>query len=74
MMSEIHTELYAEQSDKVNEEDTASHFGSGTVDVYATPAMINLIEAAAPAAIEPYLTSGQTSVDSILFTRAQTNL
>ena len=62
MMSEICTGLSAERSITVGKELTASHFGSGTVDVYATPAMINLMEAAALAAIEPYLESGQTSV------------
>lgn len=62
MTSEIRTGLSAERSITVGKEHTASHFGSGTVDVYATPAMINLMEAAALAAIEPYLESGQTSV------------
>lgn len=61
-MSGISKGLSAEQSITVNQEHTASHFGSGTIDVFATPAMINLMEAAALAAIEPYLTGGQTSV------------
>lgn len=61
-MLEIRAGLFAEQSITVDKEQTASHFGSGTVDVYATPAMLSLMEAAALAAIEPCLSSGQTSV------------
>lgn len=54
--------ISAERTITVDEERTARHFGSGTVEVYATPAMINLMEASALAAIEDFLEDGQTSV------------
>ncbi|HRN83822.1 MAG TPA: thioesterase family protein [Hyphomicrobium sp.] len=41
---------------------TAAALGSGTADVYATPAMVALMEAAAVAAIERHLAPGDTSV------------
>jgi fluoroacetyl-CoA thioesterase len=40
----------------------ATHLGSGGIAVYATPAMIALMEAAAVAAIDPLLPEGQASV------------
>lgn len=43
-------------------EHTAPRVGSGRVPVLATPVMINLIEAAALAAIEDHLTSGYQSL------------
>lgn len=46
----------------VNKENTAAAFGSGAVEVFATPAMIALMEAAALEAIAPFLDEGQTSV------------
>ncbi len=36
--------------------------GSGDLAVYATPAMVALMEGAAVAALAPYLSEGQTSV------------
>ncbi|AHB48622.1 thioesterase [Hyphomicrobium nitrativorans NL23] len=45
---------------------TAAALGSGTADVYATPAMIALMEAAAVAAIEKHLAPGETSVGTHL--------
>ena len=41
---------------------TAPALGSGTANVYATPAMIALMEAAAVAAVERHLSPGETSV------------
>jgi len=46
----------------VDEEDTASAFGSGDVPVLATPRVIALCEEATVAAIEGWLRPGQTSV------------
>jgi fluoroacetyl-CoA thioesterase len=41
---------------------TAAALGSGNVDVYSTPAMIALLEAAAINALDGHLDEGQTSV------------
>ncbi|MCA9916260.1 MAG: thioesterase family protein [Anaerolineaceae bacterium] len=41
---------------------TAKHMGSGGLDVYATPAMIALMEGAAVTALESSLSAGQSSV------------
>jgi predicted thioesterase len=46
----------------VSESDTARAAGSGSLDVFATPAMIALMERAACAALSGALEEGQTSV------------
>jgi predicted thioesterase len=53
----------------VAEEHTAPRVGSGRVHVLATPVMINLIEAAALAAIEHLLPSGYQSLGTVLQVR-----
>jgi fluoroacetyl-CoA thioesterase len=50
----------------VGEEHTAPRIGSGKVHVLATPVMINLIEAAALAAIEHLLPAGYQSLGTHL--------
>ena len=50
----------------VGEEHTAPKVGSGRVHVLATPVMINLIEAAALAAVEHLLPPGQQSLGTRL--------
>lgn len=46
----------------VVEENTAQALGSGTVPVYATPALVALLEEAAVNALRPVLDAGKTSV------------
>ena len=46
----------------VDENNTARRIGSGTLDVFATPAMIALMEKTAWQSIAPYLEEGQGSV------------
>jgi len=56
------TGLTGEVHDIVNEENTARKFGSGSIDVYATPAMVGLIEHAALNAVDPLLPEGFSTV------------
>lgn len=50
----------------VQDEHTASRVGSGRVGVLATPVMINVIEAAALAAVEHLLPPGHQSLGTLL--------
>lgn len=50
----------------VTEELTAASVGSGTLRVFATPAMITLIEETAYLSIAPQLSEGQSSVGTLL--------
>lgn len=51
-----------ETSQRVDQQRTASHLGSGSLQVYATPAMVTFIEHSCRELIEPKLAQGQTSV------------
>src|ERR687888_792584 len=53
----------------VSEEHTAPRVGSGAIHVLATPVMINLIEAAALAAVERLLAPGYQSLGTLLNVR-----
>jgi len=50
----------------VTEQMTAAALGSGNVNVYSTPALIALLEAAAIDALKGHLPAGQTSVGTAL--------
>ena len=50
----------------VGESDTAQNVGSGTLPVFATPAMAALMENAAMKAVEQLLSEGETTVGSEL--------
>lgn len=54
--------LNAEVRITVSETETATHLGSGLVPVYATPALVALMENAAVRALEGRLPPGQTTV------------
>lgn len=54
--------MTGEQVTQVTKEQTAAMIGSGSVEVYGTPAMIALMEAAAVDAIEHFLPPGMASV------------
>ncbi len=54
--------LKAEKEITVETKDTAKVLGSGTLDVYGTPAMIALMENVAMEMIGPYLEEGSDSV------------
>ena len=61
-MERLHPGLSGSAELEVGEEHTAPRVGSGKVHVLATPVMINLIEAAALAAIEHLLPAGYQSL------------
>src|SRR5690606_13182138 len=54
--------LTGEATTAVTSDNTALAMGSGTVDVFATPALAALMEAAAVSAVRAALEDGQTSV------------
>ncbi|MCG8400261.1 MAG: thioesterase family protein [Firmicutes bacterium] len=47
---------------KVDESNTAMAYGSGSVSVFATPAMVGLMEKAALGSVDPLLPGGYTTV------------
>lgn len=51
---------------KVNSNNTAEAMGSGTLSVFATPAMVALIEETAWRSVAPYLEEGQSTVGTKL--------
>ena len=54
--------LSAEIEITVSKTDTAVHLGSGSIAVYATPALVALMENTAVRALEGHLPEGQTTV------------
>lgn len=54
--------LHSETRITVSEAETATQMSSGSVEVYATPALVALMESAAVKALEGYLSPGQTTV------------
>jgi predicted thioesterase len=66
---QLHPGLEGSVEITVGEEHTAPSIGSGKVRVLATPVMINLIEAAALAAVEHLLPPGHQSLGTLLHVR-----
>ncbi len=54
--------MAGEKSEVVTGDNTAIKYGSGSVAVYATPAMIGLMEGAAVKAVDPHLPEGMGTV------------
>jgi fluoroacetyl-CoA thioesterase len=61
-MQEIAPGLTGEAATIVRDADTATRHGSGLVSVYATPALVGLMERAAVEALRGHLPSGHTTV------------
>ena len=68
-LSKLRPGLRGEASLIVGEEHTAPRIGSGAIHVLATPVMINVIEAAALAAVERLLPAGHQSLGTVLNVR-----
>lgn len=58
--------IVKEKTSKVMNENTAMAWGSGTLPVYATPAMILLIEETASESVASFLQEGETTVGTLL--------
>jgi predicted thioesterase len=58
----LKTGMTGQSREKVTSDNTALRFGSGTVKVYATPAMIGLMEKASINCIDSFLPEGSASV------------
>lgn len=69
MADSIQPGVVGEVAAVVGAADLASAFGSGTIDVYATPAMVALMERAAVAAVDGRLEDGATTVGTRLDVR-----
>ena len=63
---ELKIGLMFEISEEVTLNNTASALGSGGIDVYATPAMIALMEKAAMNAVQPALVEGLSTVGTMV--------
>ncbi len=62
----LETGIRGEQSVTVTQDNTASTLGSGLLDVFATPAMIALLEKTCAQSVLPFLETGYTTVGSRL--------
>ena len=54
--------MLGEAKEQVTSENTAKKYGSGSIDVYATPAMIGLMENASLSAVDASLPEGYSTV------------
>jgi predicted thioesterase len=67
--NKIQTGLKAEKTEKVSGNNIASAWGSGGLPVFATPAMIALMEHTALSAVDPFLPEGWSTVGTELKVR-----
>lgn len=65
-MKEIKMGEVATLQMQVEERDTAAVHGSGSLPVYATPAMVAFMEKTACALLQPYLEEGETTVGTAI--------
>ena len=62
----LSTGIKGRKTTEVTQENTAEAVGSGTLPVFATPAMIALIEATANGSVAPFLEEGSSTVGTHL--------
>ena len=65
-MSELSLGLKGHAETLVTEQNTAAAMGSGLLPVFATPAMLALMENAAAGSVQPFLAEGQGTVGTRL--------
>lgn len=65
-MEELHPGIIGRAETTVTEENTAAAMGSGLLPVFATPAMLALMEQAAASSVQPFLAEGEGSVGTRL--------
>ena len=65
-MSELFIGLKGHAETLVTEQNTAAAMGSGLLPVFATPAMLALMENAAAGSVQPFLSEGQGTVGTRL--------
>ncbi len=66
MTETITTGLVIEDSQHVSDELVASHVGSGSLKVYATPSMVTFVEHTCRRLVEKLLPEGQTTVGTMI--------
>lgn len=66
-MDSLKVGITGEARTTVSEKNTAATLGSGSIAVFATPAMIALMENAALASVQDYLPEGNTTVGIKIF-------
>lgn len=65
-MNELPIGLKGQAETTVNEQNTAAAMGSGLLPVFATPAMLALMENAAATSVQPFLGEGEGTVGTRL--------
>ena len=65
----LETGIKNEKTTTVTEKDTAACHGSGTLPVFATPAMIALMENTAMESVAPFLQEGEGTVETLINVR-----
>lgn len=58
----LKTGMTSEKAEPVTAENTAKKYGSGSIDVYATPAMIGLMEGACLQTVDTHLSENMSTV------------
>ena len=66
MTNELREGIMGSSETVVDENNTALTMGSGELEVFATPAMVALMEEAAAESVKPYIDEGSTTVGTAL--------
>ncbi|MDD3875099.1 MAG: thioesterase family protein [Bacteroidales bacterium] len=62
MKNQLKTGIKGEHTMTVRIKDTASQYGSGLIDVFATPAMVGLMETTAQKSVQKFLPEGHITL------------